>query len=484
MLKERARTIVFAVFLLDLLLVALSFLVAHTLRHDVLPGSFPSTFTEHFYPLDVYLPLLPFALVIWAILLISSGRYRSQRTVPLMEEAWEIIRVTGIGSALFLLALFALRLDQRFLAEDRISRSWVVLFAVLSGLALVTEKLGLRMVARYARTRGLNYRRVVVVGTSEAAQKIADSLSERHHWGFRVMGLVTMRNGEVQEECRYPILGHFKDLPRLAEEEVVDDVIIAVGRRDLGRMENLLLSLHELGIRTLFALNLFPHSRPKVQLSEIDGIPLLTFSTAPSGVIQLVAKRVMDLILGTLLLIVALPIAAAIALGVKLTSTGAVLFRQTRCGLNGRRFILYKFRTMEADAESRKNELEHLNEMKGGPVFKIRKDPRITSFGRFLRKFSLDELPQLLNVIRGDMSLVGPRPPIPDEVDRYQRWQKRRLSMKPGLTGLWQVSGRNNVDFDAWMQLDLEYIDTWSPWLDLKILAKTVPVVLTGKGAS
>jgi lipopolysaccharide/colanic/teichoic acid biosynthesis glycosyltransferase len=168
---------------------------------------------------------------------------------------------------------------------------------------------------------------------------------------------------------------------------------------------------------------------------------------------------------------------------IKLTSGGNVLFRQTRCGLNGRFFTLYKFRTMVEDAEERRRELMHLNEM-NGPVFKLRSDPRVTAFGRFLRRFSLDELPQLWNVVRGDMSLVGPRPPIPEEVAKYQRWQRRRLAMKPGLTCLWQVSGRNDLDFDRWMQLDLEYIDSWSPTLDFKILLKTIPAVLSGKGAS
>jgi lipopolysaccharide/colanic/teichoic acid biosynthesis glycosyltransferase len=171
-------------------------------------------------------------------------------------------------------------------------------------------------------------------------------------------------------------------------------------------------------------------------------------------------------------------------LAIKLTSGGNVLFRQTRCGLNGRFFTLYKFRTMVEDAEERRAGLLHLNEMKGGPVFKLKSDPRVTWFGRFLRRYSLDELPQLWNVLRGDMSLVGPRPPIPEEVAQYQRWQRRRLAMKPGLTCLWQVSGRNELDFDRWMQLDLEYIDSWSPWLDFKILLRTIPAVLSGKGAS
>ena len=258
---------------------------------------------------------------------------------------------------------------------------------------------------------------------------------------------------------------------------------LATGPREVPRLEETFLALHELGIRTLFALAPFPHAKAKVTLSEIDGVPLLAYSTAPAGTLRLAIKRAMDLILGTAILAVSLPIAGSIALAVKLAGGGSILFRQTRCGLNGRRFTLYKFRTMVEDAEARQSDLLHLNEVEG-PAFKLRLDPRVTRLGRLLRRFSLDELPQLLNVLRGDMSLVGPRPPIPSEVERYERWQRRRLSVKPGLTGLWQISGRADVaDFRRWIELDLEYIDSWSPWLDLKILAKTIPVVLTGRGA-
>ena len=220
-----------------------------------------------------------------------------------------------------------------------------------------------------------------------------------------------------------------------------------------------------------------------MQLEDLDGVPLLTFSTGPTSVGGLFFKRALDIVLAGILLVLALPILAVLAVLIRLSSSGAVLFRQTRCGRNGRLFTLYKFRTMSPDAEERRREIEHLNEM-DGPVFKAKNDPRVTRFGRFLRKFSLDELPQLWNVLLGDMSLVGPRPPIPDEVAQYERWQRRRLAMKPGLTCLWQISGRNELDFEQWMQLDLAYIDNWSPWLDFKILARTVPVVLSGKGAS
>jgi exopolysaccharide biosynthesis polyprenyl glycosylphosphotransferase len=280
------------------------------------------------------------------------------------------------------------------------------------------------------------------------------------------------------------VLGRMGDLLQIVENNIVDDVIFAVGRRDLDRMEDLFLALHERGIRTRFALRLFPRTPAKVELEELDGLPLLSFSPAPNGIVGLAAKRCLDIALAFLLLVLGLPIIVAVAAAIKLTSGGNVLFRQTRCGLNGRLFTLYKFRTMEEGAHEKRRALLPLNEM-SGPAFKLRRDPRVTWLGRFLRRFSLDELPQLWNVLKGEMSLVGPRPPIPEEVAQYLPWQRRRLAMKPGLTCLWQISGRSdNPDFNQWMQLDLEYIDSWSPTLDFKILLKTIPVVLSGKGAS
>jgi exopolysaccharide biosynthesis polyprenyl glycosylphosphotransferase len=488
MLKERARILAVGIFLFDLALVSTAFLGAFLVRNSVMPSLAPQSFPSPLYPLSSYLPLLPLALTIWGGLLLSSGRYRSHRTVPLLDEAWAILRVCVTGSIVFTLILFVGRLDEKLLGDDRVSRFWVLLFGVFACLLLLTEKLGLRLTSRYVRSHGLNYRTVLVVGTTPTARRIAESIHGHRFWGFRILGFVHNDGGTGEGPVdpwlgRYPILGRIEDIPEIVESNVVDDVIFAVTRRDLDRMEDLFLSLEEQGIRTRFAMDLFPHTRARVELEELDGMPLLSFATTPTSPLQLMAKRVLDLALGSLALLLALPLVGFIALVIKLTSGGKVLFRQTRCGLNGRFFTLYKFRTMVEDAELRRQDLLHLNEM-NGPVFKLRSDPRVTWFGRFLRRFSLDELPQFWNVLRGDMSLVGPRPPIPEEVAKYQRWQRRRLSMKPGLTCLWQVSGRNELDFDQWMQLDLEYIDSWSPMLDVKILLRTIPAVLSGKGAS
>jgi exopolysaccharide biosynthesis polyprenyl glycosylphosphotransferase len=199
--------------------------------------------------------------------------------------------------------------------------------------------------------------------------------------------------------------------------------------------------------------------------------------------LQNAIKRATDIVVSATALVLLSPLLVAVAIAVKLTSPGPVLFRQERVGLHGRAFKMLKFRSMVADAERRKAELEAFNEQ-SGPVFKMHSDPRVTGVGRFIRKFSIDELPQIVNVLRGDMAIVGPRPPIPSEVARYEAWQRRRLSVRPGLTCVWQVSGRNRVSFQTWMLLDLRYIDHWNLLQDLSIVWRTVPVVLTGRGAS
>ena len=245
----------------------------------------------------------------------------------------------------------------------------------------------------------------------------------------------------------------------------------------------MLVRCQELGIRVRVALRPFPHLRPHVEVEALNGIPLLTFATSPIAPFALFVKRVIDVVAAAAALLLLSPLWLLIVAAVRLTSRGPVLYRQVRCGLHGRRFVLLKFRTMVENAERMRGEVEHLNVM-DGPVFKAPGDPRVTPVGRLLRRSSLDELPQFLNVLVGDMALVGPRPPIPEEVDQYEPWQRRRLAMKPGITCLWQISGRSNLDFATWMELDLAYIDHWSLWLDTKIMALTVPAVFSGRGAA
>ncbi len=483
MLKERARLVRSVIFAIDLLLVTLAFISAHTIRGELLPGI--GIGSEPFYPLSRYLGLLPLALGIWAIALWYSGRYQSHRKVSLPQEVVALLRVGTFASALFALLVWGLRLDERLLDSDRLSRAWLALFAVLATTLVIAEKIALRLLARWVRQRGWNYRTVAIVGTNRSATLLARALRSRPTWGYRVLGFLEAEGEEgiSQPGGPGPILGRAEELPELVTRMVIDEVLFAVPPRDLARFEQLLLTLQELGVVTRLALDFLPHAHARVELEELEGIPLVSFATTPTGAFELALKRTFDILVSFLILSLAIPVMVTVAFAIRLTSKGSIFFRQVRCGLNGRKFVLYKFRTMVEDAESRFNEVVHLNEM-SGPVFKARNDPRVTPVGRFLRRYSLDELPQLWNVLRGDMSLVGPRPPIPQEVEHYTAWQRRRLAMKPGLTGLWQISGRNELDFERWMELDLEYIDTWSPWLDLKILLRTIPAVLSGRGAS
>lgn len=483
MLKEQSRLLAALTFVTDLSLVALAFVLAHATRASLLPLVSRELFPGPFYSLSTYLPLLPLVLAVWTLILLRSDSYRSHRTIPLLEEAREILQNSILAVMALALIIYGFRLENWLLGPDEISRSFMLLVGVFACVLLLAERLALRTLSRYVRASGYNYRTVLIVGINEEALSLADTIRNHRYWGLRIVGFVAHPSDRTPLPTGFPLLGNIEQLPEIVNRTVVDDVLFCVGRRELDTLEDLILGLHEQGIRTRFALELFPHARAKTRLEDLDGVPILTISTAPERLLPLIFKRVMDIGLSLTLMFLSLPIMVGIGLLIKLTEGGRVFYRQTRCGLNGRRFTMYKFRTMVEDADLRRDELMHLNEM-SGPVFKLSVDPRVTLIGRILRRFSLDELPQFWNVLRGDMSLVGPRPPIPEEVDQYQRWQRRRLSMKPGLTCLWQISGRNQVDFDRWMQLDLEYIDSWSPWLDLKILAKTVPAVLSGRGAS
>jgi exopolysaccharide biosynthesis polyprenyl glycosylphosphotransferase len=271
------------------------------------------------------------------------------------------------------------------------------------------------------------------------------------------------------------------DLPAILREHVVDEVIFAVGSERLSELEEVFLLCDEEGVRTRVAVDFFPHVNSTVSLERFGSTPLLTFSAAPYDEIRLLVKRATDVLIAVAGLVVLAPLMLAIAVLIRLTSPGQAIFRQVRCGLNGRLFVFYKFRSMCENAERLRDQYEHLNVR--GTAFKIPADPRLTRLGRWLRKFSVDEWPQLWNVLRGDMSLVGPRPAVPVEVEQYAPWQRRRLRMRPGLTCLWAISGRDSVDFETWMKLDMQYIDNWSLALDWKILLRTIPRVLTGHGA-
>ena len=479
MLKQQARLIARVVYTIDLVLTSVAFFAAFFIRDLLLPAIAPQQFPTGLFPLQEYLKVYPLVLIIWSVLLFTYHSYHSHRTVSLVREALTILRVVIVGNAI--LATFAYLLPLR-----NLSRAWFIIFAILSAVLLLAEKIMVRVLARYVRMKGLNYRTILIVGTGRRALDVAGMLENHKWWGYKILGFVSDGHHLANGWARYRVFGSVPDLKKILESpkpEPIDEIVFAVTRKKLDEMKQIFLMCEELGIRTRVAMNFFQNRVARLEVEELEGIPFLTFTTTPSNETHLALKRLLDVSVSLLLLMLAMPVIVIAALAIRLTSPGSVLFKQERLGLNGRIFTLYKFRTMIEDAHERREEVSHLNTM-NGPVFKAKADPRVTPIGRILRKFSLDELPQLWNVLKGDMSLVGPRPPIPEEVESYRRWHRRRLSMKPGLTCLWQVSGRNEIDFDRWMELDLQYIDNWSPSLDFKILLRTIPAVLSGKGAS
>jgi exopolysaccharide biosynthesis polyprenyl glycosylphosphotransferase len=365
-----------------------------------------------------------------------------------------------------------------------LSRFFLVLFSVYAWVLLLLFRLMAGRVVGVIRREFAAPHYVMVVGTGARAVHLARGLEQSSEYGVRLRGFLSegpVAPPEIQLRASYKVLP-IADLQSILRQHVVDEVIFAVGSESLAELEEVFLMCDEEGVRTRVAVDFFPHVNSTVSLERFRETPLLTFSAAPYDEIRLLLKRMTDIAIAAAGLVVLAPWMGAIAILIRLTSPGPAIFRQVRCGLNGRLFLFYKFRSMVENAEELKKDLEHLNVRE--TVFKIPRDPRLTGIGRFLRKFSIDEWPQLWNVLRGDMSLVGPRPAVPGEVEQYKRWQRRRLRMRPGLTCLWAISGRDNVDFETWMKLDMQYIDNWSLALDWKILLRTIPRVLIGHGAN
>jgi exopolysaccharide biosynthesis polyprenyl glycosylphosphotransferase len=473
MLRQRAKLVGSSVYVSELILIVAAFFLAYWIR-----DTFLSVPYGKLVEIDSYLWLLFLILPTWSFLMYYFGLYASFRTKPLWAEPLAVSKVVLSGTLLLGAAIFVFKLHD-------LSRLFVVIFGGTAFLLVSIERIAIRVIAKKARWKGFNTRNILVVGTGRRAREIAKVLEDHKEWGFKLIGLIgDSGDSEATTAGGYPVIGDIQQIPGILQHRVVDEVIFAVSRKKLEELETIFLLCEELGIRARVAVNFFPHMIARVHLDDMHGVPLLTFTTTPYNEFSLALKRVFDLAVSGLLMIVLSPVFLTLIVAIKLTSSGPVFFKQTRVGLNGRRFTLYKFRSMVQDAEARKQELLHLNEM-DGPAFKIKGDPRLTPAGKFLRRTSLDELPQLINVLNGDMSIVGPRPPLPEEVTQYKRWQRRRLSMKPGLTCLWQIRGRSHiVDFNKWMELDLQYIDNWSLQLDFEIFLKTIPVVLLGKGAS
>ncbi len=457
----------------DLLIALVSNVLAGTLRFGSLVGFATGWGLPHPYLIVAAL------VVLWPVVLQWQGAYQPLRLKTSRAEAFEVCRAGGFYAAGVLAV-------QALLHAYSVSRLFLGFMLVLQiGLTLAERAVAHRVLG-WLRVNGHNYRRVLIVGAGPQGRWTLDRLRAHPEIGLRVVGFVDDRSPErLGQRLGAPYMGRIADLPEMLRSHVVDEVLVTLPFSTFGRLQRVMEACNQEGKNVYLAVDGLAAARGAIarsRLSEVDGVPFLGLIYSPDHMAALVLKRALDIGLATVSLVVASPLLAIIALLIRLDSQGPAIFRQERVGLHGRRFTLYKFRTMTIDAEEQLGQYLAKNEMRG-PVFKLRDDPRVTPIGRWLRRLSLDELPQLWNVLAGDMSLVGPRPPLPREVAQYDGWHRRRLSVRPGITGPWQVKGRNDLPhFDRWVELELDYIDHWNLWLDLKILLHTVSEVLAFHG--
>lgn len=418
-------------------------------------------------------------LLSWHVIFSSFGIYASHRLSRRRDEMVDILKAASLGTFIVLVAavFFHIRMA---------TPTFLVVFWVSTAVTTMGSRAILRMFLGGVRTHGRNLRNMLIVGTNQRALDFARKIDLKPALGYRIVGFVDEPWNGIAEFQRtgYPLSCDFSGLPALLRSSVVDEVVLALPVRSLhSRASEIATLCEEQGIVVrLFDVLELKSSRTRAE--EFDGQHVITHYRGSLDGWAGFTKRAIDIVVSFLALAALSPVFLITAILIKLTSQGPVFFVQKRLGLNKRHIHVHKFRTMVADAEKRIKDLEHLNEV-SGPVFKIKNDPRITSIGKLLRKTSIDELPQLWDVLKGDMSLVGPRPlPVRDYEGFSEDWQRRRFSVRPGITCLWQVNGRSSIPFEQWMELDLQYIDKWSLWLDLEILLRTIPAVLKGSGAA
>lgn len=419
-------------------------------------------------------------IFLWHALFSSFGLYESKRLSRQRIEAIDVGKATFLATVILFIVgdLFHLSM---------IGPLFLAIFWLMSTVTVVASRWLLRFVLEQLRLRGRNVRHILIVGTNSRAVEFAESLKANPALGYRVLGFVDQEwpGLEAFRETGSRLICDFDGFLEFIRDNVVDEVVVVLPIKSSYLVASRIATLcEEQGITTHVLSNLFELKLARSKAQPLNDDSLITLPAGTPQGMAILAKRLIDILVSLAGIIVLAPIFLITTVLIKLTSRGPVCFAQTRIGLNKRLICVYKFRTMVVDAEQKQVELEHLNEA-GGPVFKIKNDPRITTIGKLLRKTSIDELPQLFNVLKGDMSLVGPRPlPVRDYRGFEKDWQRRRFSIRPGITCLWQVSGRSAIQFDRWMELDMEYIDQWSVWLDLKILILTIPAVLRGSGAS
>lgn len=470
MLKQQSKLFTKISVLLD----AATLVTAFCFSYSLLQHCFNrlQNFHEYVWALLIILPT-------WILLLSYSGTYASMRTKKISVVFGQLLKVHTVGGMIIMSFFF-------LLDPHGFSRLLVGTFLVLSLVLMTSVKASAKQFLRYFRRKGYNTRNVLIIGSGDKANYFAQLVKNHADWGLVITGFIpfcTENVNTMDSDCiRLDVVDTLNDF---CKQKMIDEVVFSLPLEQMPLIDEHIRSLQEMGITVRMVIDIYdiPTARKEITLFH-DELPILTIYSKAFDAEQLFLKRGLDIVGALVGLLITGLLLPFIALAIRIESKGPLFFSQNRVGENGRIFKCWKLRSMFVDAEERKKELLDRNEMQGA-MFKIKDDPRVTKVGKFIRKTSIDELPQFWNVLRGEMSLVGTRPPTPDEVATYQNWHRKRICIKPGITGLWQVSGRNQIeDFDEVVRLDIRYIEEWSLWLDIQLLAKTVWVVVARRGAS
>ena len=461
----------------DLVLSVLSFFLAYRIKTTWFPGDLGVL-----YPLEDYFGLFFLILPLWALLLSRACIFELSSTEHPLLWMSRLAKYLCYGFLLLILLLFVLRIQF-------VSRLLLCLFIVVNFLMLITVHAVVR--AAYRIRTHKSHPRVILVGYPEKVRSFLERLDQEKGVFLEISAVYFL--GDSAKRRNMPItepwlpggtgtIGSKEEIPHCIHERIIDEILFVVRPEDLSKIQDILTMAEEEGIVSRIVADVFDLKLSRASWDQLGNIPMITFSRVPIQQGRYFFKSILDVCVAFVVLVITAPLFLLVMFLVKQSSPGPIFFRQQRVGARGHVFTMLKFRTMVQGAQTMQDDLLAQNEL-SGPVFKMQEDPRVTHIGKFLRRYSLDELPQLLNVLAGKMSLVGPRPALPEEVAQYAPWQRRRLCLRPGITGLWQVSGRDMHDFNDWVLLDLDYIDRWSLTLDLRILWMTLPQVLLGKGA-
>ena len=458
----------------DLVLIIVAFVLAYWLRYRL----------QWFLTVDPanqtdLITYIPFGLALVFLLFCSfqfSRVYSYRRDRIWLEEVYAIASATTIGVVVLIILNLAF-------GQLSFSRLIFLYTAVLVTLLLGISRAVIYALRGYLRNRGFGLERVVLVGVGDVGLMVMRTIAARPSLGYELVGFLDDNPAKNQTDIgRFQALGPLNNFRDILQNHGIDTAIICLPWKSHRTVAHMLYVCEQSGIKAQIVPNFFQLTKNQMQVERLDSIPLITTRSVSIAGWNLFIKRALDVTVATAILIVGLPFAALISLAIYCSSPGPIVYSQTRIGRNGQPFKIYKFRSMIADAEAQLEKMADLNEA-SGPLFKMRDDPRRTPLGRILRRFSMDELPNLINVLRGEMSLVGPRPNVPEEVAQYKDWHRKRLSVSPGMTGMWQVSGRSDLTFDEMVLLDIYYAENWSLTLDLGIMMRTIPKVLGGEGA-